>query len=320
METFKDIKYNFVPRLIADNMLLNKHVKTITHDGDGTLGEGEKIFAENGRKAVFASPVVFDFVCNMLTLANFAGNNIEESGVQITNLKNRDHYLLEVTDTPFFEYFPKKENRCQFLQHLQKINMNWIIAKTSNGNGYEFRHLAPVQFGSETVRDDINNNFKEYKLHLFIAKAVFRPLLERDWQSGYIYLPSLFYPKIMQEGTGTGINKTLFKIIYKANILGLLKNTHEKGMIEMPKKEFLENVMPEQVKENGWLPDKDFQTLRQAVTAKDGETSAIGKIAKEYGHKFRLVENIFVGQSEDYRGHQRNIELFFTKPQEKPYS
>lgn len=321
--SLEDLSYNKVPNITSNNILLNKHqVRTISCGSSGTL---ETKLAENGRKAVFASPAVYDFVCNMITLAKTSGNALQESGVEVRSLDETGYYLLTTTEKPFRAYFPDNTDRKLFINHLSSLKANWILAHTETKTGYELQRLSPFMLAGEKII--VNKSFDSldnalcYQLQLFIAKAVFKPFLIDNWQSGYIYLPPVFYPKIMEQAEGTGINKGFIKAIYKANILGLTKNTHKKDSIQMSRGEFVTAVMPEKAGKNGWLANKDFEGLREAITAKDGETSLIGKTAKDYGNKFRLVKNIFLGHCSDYKSEEkRETELYFTKPEQNPYS
>ena len=91
-----------------------------------------------------------------------------------------------------------------------------------------------------------------------LLKKVFEPLIQDDCfqkkGDGFIEIPAFLYPitthcllkkEVEIEGEKRLAALDSFNPFYKINIFGLLKNTHKKNSIVVPKKEFFEYVLPE---------------------------------------------------------------------------
>ena len=71
--------------------------------------------------------------------------------------------------------------------------------------------------------------------------------------------------------------------------MGISRNTHKKGKIELPRKEFLETIVPEHIDRNGNLEIK-ADLLRQSL--ENNMTTALSKIPRGL-----LVKNYYLGMS-----------------------
>jgi len=100
-----------------------------------------------------------------------------------------------------------------------------------HGRGMELR--APFRFMAIKYYED-GTKYRE----LFFSKAVFDSLVTgectKNGGDGYTEIPSNFYP-ILTNGNKGELKS--FNPIYKLNVCGLMKNTHKKKSVEIPRQE-----------------------------------------------------------------------------------
>jgi hypothetical protein len=136
-------------------------------------------------------------------------------------------------------------------QVMKELQTGWVKLKgiTDPVHGQCIEKRAPFRIMAEKYFED-GTKYRE----VFFAKVVFGSLITQDCfkkgGDGYIEIPSRFYPLL----TGGDKDKLQsYNPIYKLNIYGLIKNTHKKSHIEIPRQELIRNIAPEYLDSQGDL-------------------------------------------------------------------
>jgi hypothetical protein len=283
-----------VSRTAAENALLNKH-EIKRYIAEGKLIRGfplvdtknpmliEKIMGTELRVLKTYSPG-FDFTVNVIAAAHNTGNpgrhikDVDQNYYKVNVSENLwKHYFQNCGDHTIRQNLPR-----QVFKDLQTGFIELPIYSKVHGQGYERR--APFRIMAEQYYSD-GTKYRE----LFFSKAVFGSLVTGDCTKtggdGFIEIPSNFYPLLT--GTDKG-ELNSYNPIYKLNLHALLKNTHKKDRVTIPRQELLETITPEYLDDKGYLKIAAF-TLHDSLVKSAWE--ALTKFPEGL-----LVKNFYLGK------------------------
>jgi hypothetical protein len=284
-----------ISRTAAENALINKH-EIKRYIAEGKLIRGfplvdtknpaimEKIMGTELRVLKNYSPG-FDFTVNAIAAAHDTGS----PGKHIKDV-DENYYKIKISENLWKHYFQNcgdhsiRQNLPRMVfKNLQTGFILLPIYDKVHGRGLEKR--APFRIMAEQYYSD-GTRFRE----LFFSKAVFGSLVTGDCTKeggdGFIEIPSNFYPLLT--GTDKG-ELNSYNPIYKLNVHALLKNTHKKDRVDIPRQELLETIAPEYLDDKGYLK----------IAAANLHDSLV-KTAWEALMKFPeglLVKNFYLGNS-----------------------
>ena len=293
-------------RNTADNALLNKRdIKDAA--AEGRLIKGLPVVDSNNPELIEAAAgnelrvlkdyaPAFDFIANLIHKAIHTGNPAR-------HIKDVDanYYKMLITEPVWQEYFARCGDftlrQSLARQVMKNLQSGWVLLKGENKRGRYIEKRAPFRIMAEEYQED-GTKYRE----VFLAKAVFGTLITQDCfkngGDGYIELPANFYPLIT--GTDKGALES-FNPVYKLHLHGLMKNTHKKDCIEVPRQELIRIVASEYLDAKGYLKKITAAALQDSL-----ETSL--RQAEDRIRHDMIVKAADIGNSE-------NAILYFT---EKP--
>jgi len=304
---FKRIERIKMHRTVAQQIIgVNKFNVNTLHITEPGMNEVYIRQEQNARKAISTMPAAFDFVANMLTLHKIYSRECEKQNItnERTQLLQNDngntHYTLNIDFDSVINYFLEENMLVNFRKQLTRINMQYVSLWRFHERKFYLKPMHPI-----IIKTPATNGFC---MSIEIAKCVFRGMIENEYESGYITLPSGFMPRILQQEQA----KEKADIIYRTNIFGLLANKEKKEEIKTKRSNFCKEVLSNYTRPKngaGYYLDNDYFKLFQ-----DSINPNIENIADVYEGEFSLVKKVTLGKSEDKRTGRAEepTHLFFT--------
>jgi len=258
-------------RTAADNIMLNRHdIRNYIQQGklikglplvDSTNPRHIKDILGNELKVLKHYAPCFDFIANLISVAHRKGT----PGNHIKDV-DENYYKINISENTWKKYFShcgdhniRYNLARQIMKDLQTGYVLLPIYDKIHGHGMEKR--APFRIMAEKYYSD-GTKYRE----LYFSKAVFKSLVTgecfENGGDGYIEIPSNFYPLLTAGDKG---ELQSYNPIYKINIHGLMKNTHKKGSVEIPRKELIQSIAPEYIDDDGDLKSITAASLHDSL-------------------------------------------------------
>jgi hypothetical protein len=262
-----------ISRIISDQILINKHDIRDMHDirGQHKLINGIPIVDSNNPehieeitgnqlRVLKAYPAGNDFCLNIIAKAKK-----EENEKQIVAIEdyNENYYRISLTEETFFDYF----NHCRgrdvkhnlIKQLINPFSDGIIMIRGGNQKG-SYLSVGLPPFRIYLKKYDGINMPMDIKVELL--KAVYGSLIDDDCfrkgGDGYYQIPEYLYALCTQTEKGC---LQSYNPIYKAQIVGIKKNTNKKDRIFLDREELLRNIAPEYLFADGRFKNRAGITI-----------------------------------------------------------
>ena len=281
-------------RTAGENALLNKHeLKRLFKSGHLVKGlplvesikqDHIEEIAGNQLRVLKDYPAAFDFLVNYI---NEVWINSPNPHIHFKRV-DQNYWKTLIFEPTWREYFSQCGNftirQSLARQVMKDLQTGFIKIKGQDKKGrYYTEERAPFRIMARRIYAD-GTGYRE----VFLSDAVFGSLITMDCTKkggdSFVEFQPLLYP--MLTGPDTGLLKS-YNPVYKLNLLGLMKNTHKKKLVELPRSEFLENTVPEYLDRHGNL-DIPVDALRRSL--ENNMSAALQKIPQGL-----LVKNYYLG-------------------------
>jgi hypothetical protein len=236
----------------------------------------------NIHRTIKAYPGGFDFIVNII---NYAWNTGRPEA--FFRRVNKDWWRSRVFEQTWREYFSQCANSQIRRNHAQMIMKDLetgiiLVRQGNDKHGYYIDEAAPFRFMAKRTYED-GTGYRD----IFLLDAVWGSLITMDCKKtggdGFGEMPPTLYPLLTTPIIKGSVLKS-HNPVYKLNLLGIMKNTHKKKSIALPRQEFIETVIPEYLDRNGNLEVKADAVRENIENTMKGALNKIpqGMLVKNY--------------------------------------